>query len=126
MLAELRAKEQMIPRRVYEHVKAHNWFAVAIDFVIVVGGVFMGVQVSNWNEARAEQRRTALVVEALRQDLRDSVVVEERFLAEVGAGLNAFDEARARRKAGALLLPHYRLRHASEFSLAGCDAVAPR
>jgi hypothetical protein len=40
----------MIPRRIAEHVKAQNWFAVAIDFVI---GVFVGLQVGNWNEARA-------------------------------------------------------------------------
>jgi hypothetical protein len=43
----------MISRRLYEHVKTHNWFAVAIDFVIVVIGVFVGIQVSNWNDARA-------------------------------------------------------------------------
>jgi hypothetical protein len=28
----------MIPRRLYDHVKAHNWFAVAIDLLIVVIG----------------------------------------------------------------------------------------
>jgi len=28
----------MILRRVIEHVKAQNWFAVALDFVIVVVG----------------------------------------------------------------------------------------
>ena len=36
----------MILRRITEHVKAQNWFAVAIDFVIVVvgvGGVARGI-----------------------------------------------------------------------------------
>ncbi len=42
----------MILRRLTEHVKAQNWFAVAIDFVIVVAGVFVGMQVNNWNEER--------------------------------------------------------------------------
>ena len=32
----------MISRSIAEHVKSHNWFAVAIDFVIVVLGVFIG------------------------------------------------------------------------------------
>jgi hypothetical protein len=45
----------MILRRVMAHVKAQNWFAVAIDFVIVVVGVFIGIQFSNWNEARGER-----------------------------------------------------------------------
>jgi len=49
----------MILRRVMEHVRTQNWFAVGLDFVIVVVGVFIGIQVSNWNESRlgAEQQR---------------------------------------------------------------------
>ncbi len=43
----------MILRRMIQHVKAQNWTAVALDFVIVVVGVFIGIQVSNWNDARA-------------------------------------------------------------------------
>ena len=39
----------MILARVIEHVKAQNWTAVALDFFIVVMGVFIGIQVSNWN-----------------------------------------------------------------------------
>jgi hypothetical protein len=58
----------MIPRRVYEHVKAHNWFAVAIDFAIVVVGVFVGIQVSNWNEARGERERERLLLARLEAD----------------------------------------------------------
>ena len=42
----------MLLRRITEHVRAQNWFAVGIDFVIVVVGVFIGIQVSNWNDKR--------------------------------------------------------------------------
>jgi len=45
----------MVIRRIREHVTAHNWFAVAIDLGIVVLGVFLGTQVSNWNEARHDR-----------------------------------------------------------------------
>ncbi|MEM7431188.1 MAG: hypothetical protein AAF351_04510 [Pseudomonadota bacterium] len=45
----------MLLRRVVEHVNAQNWFAVGIDFVIVVVGVFIGIQVANWNDAVAKQ-----------------------------------------------------------------------
>ncbi|MFC2953532.1 hypothetical protein ACFOOP_16460 [Marinicaulis aureus] len=45
----------MLLRRIAEHVKAQNWTAVALDFVIVVVGVFIGIQVSNWNAARADR-----------------------------------------------------------------------
>jgi len=45
----------MILRRIIDHVKSQNWTAVALDFAIVVVGVFIGIQVSNWNAARAEK-----------------------------------------------------------------------
>ena len=45
----------MILRRISENVKSQNWFSVAVEFVIVVVGVFMGLQVQDWNEARKER-----------------------------------------------------------------------
>jgi hypothetical protein len=42
----------MVVRRFRNHVAEHNWFAVAVDFLIVVSGVFVGIQASNWNQAR--------------------------------------------------------------------------
>ncbi|VAV98828.1 hypothetical protein MNBD_ALPHA05-846 [hydrothermal vent metagenome] len=59
----------MISRRITEHVKAQNWFAVGIDFIIVVVGVFIGLQVSNWNDARADQVRAHEFLERLHSDL---------------------------------------------------------
>ena len=44
----------MIFRRIKAHIEKENWFAVGIDFVIVVIGVFIGIQVANWNAARIE------------------------------------------------------------------------
>lgn len=61
----------MILRRITEHVKAQNWFAVAIDFVIVVAGVFVGIEVSNWNAARATDEASRAVTAELIEDLRD-------------------------------------------------------
>ena len=49
----------MVVRRFREHVADHNWFAVAVDVGIVVLGVFLGTQVSNWNEERLDDRRAA-------------------------------------------------------------------
>ena len=42
----------MILRRITEHVKSQNWFAVWLDFIIVVVGVFFGIQIGNWNASR--------------------------------------------------------------------------
>mgnify|MGYP003541639920 CR=1 FL=1 len=50
----------MILRRVIEHVKDQNWFAVGIDFVIVVAGVFVGLQVQDWAFDRDSKSVAAL------------------------------------------------------------------
>lgn len=60
----------MLLRRVTEHVRDQNWFAVGIDFVIVVVGVFIGIQVSNWNEDRVTRQKAEVFTERLTQDLR--------------------------------------------------------
>lgn len=62
----------MILRRLKAHVEKENWFAVFLDFAIVVIGVFVGLQVANWNESRAEDRREQLYLERL--DLEFDVV----------------------------------------------------
>jgi hypothetical protein len=67
----------MILRRVIEHVKAQNWFAVAIDFVIVVLGVFIGLQVSNWNNARAFDARERELLGELRDEIGNSIAATD-------------------------------------------------
>ena len=52
----------MRPSRFSAHVRAHDWFAVAVDFVIVVLGVYVAVWVSNQQALRDRQEQTAKVV----------------------------------------------------------------
>ena len=59
----------MILRRVTEHVKTQNWVAVGVDFLIVVVGVFIGIQVSNWNETVNDRRREQAVLHAMHEDV---------------------------------------------------------
>lgn len=59
----------MLFRRLAEHVKAQNWTAVALDFVIVVVGVYIGLQVSNWNETRSENERIATQLASFRAEI---------------------------------------------------------
>lgn len=44
----------MLLRRLTTHVEDQNWFAVVLDFLIVVFGVFIGIQVGNLNENRQQ------------------------------------------------------------------------
>lgn len=73
----------MIVRRIREHVASHNWFAVFVDLIIVIIGVFIGIQVSNWNAARMERGEVhayrAQIIENLRSNERGSVARERYF-----------------------------------------------
>ncbi len=60
----------MIPRRISEHVRAHNWFAVGIDLLVVILGVFIGMQVQDWNSARQTRARSAEFSARLVSDLQ--------------------------------------------------------
>lgn len=59
----------MLLRRITEHVKAQNWTAVGLDFVIVVVGVFIGIQVANWNEERQDNSLSKGYLERLEFDI---------------------------------------------------------
>jgi hypothetical protein len=59
----------MVVRRIREHVATHNWFAVTVDLVIVIAGVFLGTQVNNWNESRIEARQAENYRRRLLQEL---------------------------------------------------------
>lgn len=59
----------MLLRRVIEHLRRQEWTAIAIDFVIVVVGVFIGIQVANWNEARIDDARATGYLERIQADL---------------------------------------------------------
>jgi hypothetical protein len=53
-----------------KNLKTQNWTAVAIDFIIVVLGVFIAIQMSNWNDVRLSKIQGASLTERLRNDLR--------------------------------------------------------
>jgi hypothetical protein len=71
----------MLFRRIAQHVKEQNWTAVGIDFVIVIVGVFLGIQVSNWNEARVQAQNTATLIERLEDEFTS---LEENLSTVVG------------------------------------------
>ena len=63
----------MILRSVTKHVKDQNWFAVFLDLTIVVFGVFIGLQVSNWNEQRAGEEQAKVLLKRLHNDLSNDL-----------------------------------------------------
>jgi hypothetical protein len=67
----------LILRSVIRHVRDQNWFAVFLDFLIVVVGVFIGLQVANWNEARQFDAQEQLFLAQLRDEIEHNIVSTE-------------------------------------------------
>jgi len=72
----------MFLRRVTEHLSKQHWTAVFLDFVIVVVGVFLGIQAANWNEYRKERveegRYYGQILDDLRVDQQSLRYAEQR------------------------------------------------
>ena len=63
----------MILRRVIKHFREQEWTAIALDFLIVVVGVFVGLQVNNWNAALGERAEEVYYLKTLAGDARVSM-----------------------------------------------------
>jgi len=68
----------MILRRVIEHVRHQQWTAIGIDLVIVILGVFIGTQVSNWNASRLEDVRAQGYLRRIDDNIRSDLVAIDR------------------------------------------------
>ncbi len=94
----------MILRRIIAHFRKQAWTAIAIDFLIVVLGVFVATQVTNWNEERQAADRRDQIVALLVADLRDGQGAQAGFERDIEAGVARWQEAFA---AGNLQPPYF-------------------
>jgi hypothetical protein len=74
----------MLLRRITEHVRAQSWLAVALDLLVVVVGIFLGLQVDGWNEARKERAREQAYLEQIHTDF-EKTIKQIEFMAEFHA-----------------------------------------
>lgn len=55
----------MILRRVIKHVRNQEWTAVFLDFIIVVLGILLAFQITNWSEGRSDKAEYARALDRL-------------------------------------------------------------
>lgn len=70
----------MLLRSVSKHVREQNWTAIGIDLVIVVVGVFIGIQVSNWNDERVSHHAERAFIEAVRDEIGRNIADSQGFV----------------------------------------------
>ncbi len=56
-----------------QHVKDQNWLAVGLDVCVVVVGIFLGMQVTNWTQERNETALEQQYLQRLNEDLKENV-----------------------------------------------------
>ena len=83
----------MIVLRMADAIRTQNWFTVIIEILIVVIGIFLGFQVTEWNEERVERAAERAYLVELRAEVatNNMVVGDIRALSEItiAAGENA-------------------------------------
>ncbi len=68
----------MLLRRVSAHIRKQEWTALGLDFLIVVLGVFVGLQVNAWNAERQDRVDEQIFIARLHDDLIQSDALTSR------------------------------------------------
>lgn len=63
----------MIQQRLGARLKQQDWVAVTTELALVVAGVFLGIQVSNWNDQRKARALEGAYLARIAQDVRGDV-----------------------------------------------------
>ena len=68
----------MIIRRFTQHIKKQNWFAVGLDMMVVILGIFFGFQLTEWNEERISRTEEKLYLKRIQADILESIERTEK------------------------------------------------
>ena len=82
----------MLLRSITKHVDEQNWFAVFLDFFIVVVGILIAFQITNWNEARLEEQSRQLMIQNLQGDYQSIVTRLDKDLVRAERLVNEAEE----------------------------------
>ena len=85
----------MLLRSLTKHATDQNWFAVFIDFFIVVAGILIAFQITNWNEGRQNKVIANNYLLRIQNDLvlnqKDMVVRQKYFKTVKAHALDAIE-----------------------------------
>ena len=62
---------RLILRRLSEAIVKQNWTTVTVEVLVVIVGIFIGLQVDDWNQARKDGNDELRFLERLGQAVRD-------------------------------------------------------
>lgn len=74
----------MLLRRLAQNLKEQNWPAIWIEFILLVAGVFLGIQVANWNEERQLDAQRSAALARLHAESEAATAYLERRMQVIG------------------------------------------
>jgi hypothetical protein len=86
----------MMFRRFVNRFMKQHFGAIVTELMIVIIGVFIGLQVNNWNQARQERQRAKLLLDTIGVSMRDYDRTTAEMSKRISHGLEAFRQARER------------------------------
>jgi hypothetical protein len=63
----------MILRRLMNKLRQQNWVGLSLELIVLVVGVFLGLQIDDWNEGRKERVEEARILAALALDVDNAI-----------------------------------------------------
>ena len=79
----------MIIQRMAHAVKAQDWSTIAIELLVVVVGIFLGLQVDDWNDRRKEAAREEANLQRLLTDINEMISRHNAYEEEAKSKLNS-------------------------------------
>jgi hypothetical protein len=81
----------MILRRLTEHFRTQNWFAVTLDLAVVVVGIYIGLQADAWMSGQQDRVLEQEYLQRLLADMEESAVGQRDLIIEFEQSINAMD-----------------------------------
>ena len=86
-----KAGSRLLFQRFTRSLRAQDWAAAAIEFVLVVLGVFLGFQLTQWSDDRRDRAREVSLMLNVARDLRNDVVELDENLQNASARMASLD-----------------------------------
>jgi len=71
----------VILTRLIRNLSEQNWFTVSLELVVVVAGIFLGIQATNWNEDRISRENGYYYLGLLQSQLEEEIEDRDEELA---------------------------------------------
>ena len=70
----------MLLKRVAQGIRSRDWFTVFVELMVLIVGVFLGLQVDDWNQRRLDRIEEQYYLDRLGRDLERSLSEQEKLL----------------------------------------------